>query len=346
MDFSLPVLLREIRETASPSFIDSLLYLSIALRGVNELAHSETVLFYAIKTCKDLNVPLRPHARHIILNIDNLCLAISEVGQTERALLWWDIAHTVLMETYEGIPPTYLAVKLCHNSLRCCNQSGLGQQINSVALCWVQRTLAFEFSLEIFHFDRVLIQEALRHAYQLLKQCGQEKCSAQKLLEEKLADYFAKYHKISTACKTFMSPEPSSSKESNSNKTEHDLLLLRKGLLRFCRAVASSNVVPSSAEGISLMVDAFYAKYARHRSIESFLAQIMSSKTQQFLFHEFLAASGDDGEDVDTTMLPEDINTVTAAGTLGVLSQILHRRGKETCASALDTFIDRSQRKQ
>ena len=105
-------------------------------------------------------------------------------------------------------------------------------------------------------------------------------------MRERLAGYFSKYDKFSSACKPLL--KPVALLESDSTKERQDPLELRRLLIRMCRAVASSNVLPSSPEGIALMIDAYHTRYARHGNLNDLFAQMMSSATLQHVFKRFL----------------------------------------------------------
>ena len=343
LNFTLPVLLQEVRKRKSSSFIDNILWLSTVLRGADKFAHAEAAAFYAITLCRELKVSMRNHANLFLKSTDLLSIALSELGQSERALLWWDIAHDVLLEAYARKPPSSVAITLCHNSLRCCNQSRLGGKIKGTVINWVRRTLVHESSSELFQLDRVLVEEAFRHAHSYFVQCDDEADRVAEFLKGRLANYFAKMNMFSNACKPWVNAVAPMQSKTTGLENRQDPVEIRKAFIRLCRAVASSNVLPSCAEGISLMVDAYYTRYARHGNMQGFLAQMMSSATLQHVFKEFLAASGDDREDTSDILLPTDVNSVTPAGLLGAVSHLLRRRGAETCADAVDTFLDRSQ---
>ena len=342
LDVTLPDLLQEIRETKSALCVGIVFNFSSALCGVGEFVHSESALYDVIKLCIDVSVPMWYHAEHFFSTIDLFCIAISELGQSERALAWWDISYTVIMGACMNQPPSSAMIKLCHNSLRCCHQSCLGCKIKEQVQIWLWRIVFHESSAELLHLDKVLVQEAFRHAYQYFVNCQEEKCPAAQYLKERLSGYFVKLHAFSSACTPLRKPD--TEQEAHTNNMGHDPLEPKRTLLRVCRAVASSNVLPHSAEGISLMIDTFYAKYARHGNMVDYMKQMMSSPTLHHVFREFLAASGDDDSDVHDAKLPDDITTITPAAVLDTVSHILRSRGKETCASAVDSFLNNSHK--
>ena len=348
LDFSLSLLLQKFRKTRSTSFIANALWLSIALGGAGEFVHAEKALFLTLQLCGELNVRMENHIDLVLKSANMLGMAISELGQSERALMWWEITYTLHWQAYDKGPPYSTVVALSHNSLRCCNQSHLGETIKQQVLNWVWRIDAHKPSTALSVQDgspsvkanNVLIQEAFRQAFQYFVNCKEEQCPEAEFVKERLAGYFAKYDKFSSACKPLL--KPTALVESDSTKERQDPLELRRLLIRMCRAVASSNVLPSSPEGISLLIDAVHTRYVRHGSLNDLFAQMMTSGPLQHVFKEFLAASGD-YEDVGDVKVPKDITALTPSWLLGAVSQILRDKGEETCANAVDALVSQAK---
>ena len=150
LEFSLSMLLQKYRETRCISFIANAFWLSTALGGAGEFVHAETVLFQTLQLCREFNVRMENLVELVLKSANMLGMAISELGQSERALIWWEIAYTVLLEAYDKGPPYSAVVQLCHFSLRCCNQSRLGRKMRQQVLDWVWRIDAHKPSTATF----------------------------------------------------------------------------------------------------------------------------------------------------------------------------------------------------